>query len=93
MAQVEERAQQFNWQSILDIPVGLPPMSYNLVRNYGTMSLQEVQAKALTYGGMQGGEAQDSYMLYIFLIKSLTDSIKAQVLLYEQDDTITPSGG
>ena len=32
-------------------------------------------------------------MLYNFLIKSLTDSFKAQVLLYEQDYTITPMGG
>ena len=32
-------------------------------------------------------------MLYIFLIKSLTDDFKAQVLLYETDYTITPVGG
>ena len=93
LAHVEDRAQQFNWQSILTIPVGLPPTSYNLFRNYGRMSLQDVQAKALTYVGIQGCEAQDSYMLYNFLIESLTDSFKAQVLLYEQDYTITPMGG
>ena len=39
------------------------------------MSLQDIQAKALTYIGMQGREAQDSYMLYNFLIESLTDRI------------------
>ena len=93
LAHVEDRAQQFNWQSILTIPVGLPPTSYNLVRNYGRMSLQDMQAKALTYVSLQGREAQDSYMLYNFLIESLTDSFKAQVLLYEQDYTITPLGG
>ena len=93
LAHVEDQAQQFNWQSILTIPVGLPPTSYNLVRNYGRMSLQDVQAKALTYVGIQGREAQDSYMLYNFLIESLTDSLKAQVLLYEKDYTITPMGG
>ena len=93
LAHVEDRAQQFNWQSILTIPVGLPPTSYNLVHNYGQKSLQDVQAKALTYVRMQGREAQESYMLYNFLIESLTDSFKAQVLLYEQDYTITPMGG
>ena len=93
LAHVEDRAQQFNWQSILTISAGLPPTSYNLVRDYGRMSLQDVQAKALTYVGIQGREAQDSYMLYNFLIESLTDSFKAQVLLYEQDYTITPLGG
>ena len=93
LAHVKDRAQQFNWQSILTIPVGLPPTSYNLVHDYGRMSLQDVQAKALTYVGIQGREAQDSYMLYNFLIESLTDSFKAQVLLYEQDYTITPMGG
>ena len=93
LAHVEDRAQQFNWQSILTIPVGLPPTSYNLICNYGWMSLQDVQAKALTYVRMQGREAQDSYMLYNFLIESLMDSFKPQVLLYEQDYTITRMGG
>ena len=49
------------------------------------MSLQDIQAKTLTYVGMQGREAQDSYMLYSFLIESLMDSSKAQMLLYEND--------
>ena len=93
LAHVEDRAQQFNWQSILTIPVGLPPTSYNLICDYGRMSLQDVKAKALTYVGIQGREAQDSYMLYNFLIESLTDSFKVQMLLYEQDYTITPMGG
>ena len=93
LVHVEDRAQHFNWQSILTIPVGHPPISYNLVHNYGQMSLQDVQTKALTYVRMQGCEAQDAYMLYNFLIKSLTDAFKAQVLLYEQDYTITPLGG
>ena len=93
LAHIEHRAQQFNWQAILTIPVRLPPTSYNLVCDYGRMSLQDMQAKALTYVGIQGREAQDSYMLYNFLIESLTDSFKAQVLLYEQDYTITPMGG
>ena len=56
------------------------------------MSLQNVQTKAHTYVGLQGQEAQDVYMLYIFLIKSLTDAFKAQVLLYETEHTITLVG-
>ena len=93
LAHVEDRARQFNWQSILTIPVSHPPASYNLVHNYGWMSLQDVQTKALTYVGLQGCKAQDAYMLYNFLIKSLMDAFKAQVLLYEQDYTIMPMGG
>ena len=57
LAHVEDRAQQSNWQSILTIPVGLPPTSYNLVHNYGWMSLQDVQAKAPIYVGMQGNRS------------------------------------
>ena len=57
------------------------------------MSLQDVQTNALTYVSLQGHEAQDAYMLYNFLIESLMDTFKAQVLLYEQDYTITPMGG
>ena len=93
LAHVEDSAQQFNWQSILTILVALSPMSYNLVLNYGWMSLKDIQAKVITYVRMHGCEAQDSYMLYIFLIESLTDFFKAQVLLYKQDYTITTMGG
>ena len=93
LAHIEDRAKQFNWKSILNFQVDLPPTSYNLVRNYGQMTLQDVQAKALNYVGIQGRESQDSYMLYKFIIESLTDSFKAQVLLYEQDYTITRMGG
>ena len=57
------------------------------------MSLQDIQTKALTYIGLQGHEVQDTCMLYNFLIESLTDAFKAQVLLYEHDYTITPMGG
>ena len=32
-------------------------------------------------------------MLYIFLIKPLTDAFKVQVFLYETNYTITPVGG
>ena len=30
-----------------------------------------------------------SYMLYLFIIKSLTDTFKAQVLFYEEDYMVT----
>ena len=93
LAHVEDRAQQFNWQSILTILVSLPPVSYNFVHNYGWMSLQDVQTKALTYIGLQGREAQDTYILYNFLIESLMEAFKAQVFLYKQDYTVTPMGG
>ena len=43
------------------------------------MSLQDVQTKAQTYFRLQGQEAQDAYMLYMFLIESLTDAFKVQV--------------
>ena len=56
------------------------------------MSLQDVQTKALTYVRLQGHEAQATYMLYNFLIESLMDAFKVQVLLYEHDYTITPMG-
>ena len=81
LAHIEDRAQRFNWQDILTIPVGTPPVNYNRVCNYGWMSLQDVQAKAQTYMGQQVQSAQDLYMLYLFDVESLTDMLtfKAQV--------------
>ena len=53
LAHIEDRAQRFNWQDFLTIPVGTPPVNYSLVRNYGRMSLQDIQVKAQTYVGQQ----------------------------------------
>ena len=76
--------------NILTIPVGICPVNYNLVHDYGQMSLQDTQAEVQTYMGQQVRSVQDSYMLYRFIMESLTDTFKAQVLHYEADYTITP---
>ena len=72
--------------------MGNPPLTYNVIQDYGRITLQDAQNKAQTYVGQQVQNAQDSYMLHLFIIESLTDTFKSQVLLYEADYTITPQG-
>ena len=77
LAHVEDQAQCFNWQDILTIPVGNPPLNYNHIQDYGRITLQDVQNKVQTYVGQQVQNAQDSYMLHLFIIESLTDTLKS----------------
>ena len=56
------------------------------------MTLQDVHSKAMTYVGQQLHNAQHSYMLYLFIIESLMDTLKTQVLLYEEDCMLMNAG-
>ena len=87
LASVADRARRFHWTSILTIPVA-GGVSRNLIKDYAQVTATEVRARATTYQGQQTRDAQNSDMLYYFLIESLTETIKAQVLLFVDNFTI-----
>jgi hypothetical protein len=70
----------------LDIPDGaVPPVSHNLVKAYGRITLAQCKANALTYISGNGRNVQDSNMLYQFLSDSLTEDAKNVV---QADDSV-----
>ena len=87
LASVADRARRFHWTSILTIPVA-GGVSRNLIKDYAQVTATEVRARATTYQGQQTRDAQNSDMLYYFLIESLTETFKAQVLLFVDNFTI-----
>lgn len=67
---VLDRAKLVNWTNTLIITVGASTL--NLVRNYGSLSHEQVRLHALAYSGQQNRHMQNSAQIYECLSHSLT---------------------
>jgi hypothetical protein len=65
LADFVTRAKNVNWEVTLEVPVGL--IRYDLIRQYGSVTMQEVRAHAATYVGTQSRNAQNSWQIYLCL--------------------------
>ena len=54
-------------------------VKYNLIENYGMITLEQVTECKLPSINEQGCEAQDTYMMYMCLMDSLSSSAKKKV--------------
>jgi hypothetical protein len=81
LKKLEEKAQQFNWLTLLNYPQGNPPVNKSLLTNYGEITRAEVTRKAATYLGTNNREEQDSDMLFNCLRKSMTNEVYALVTI------------
>ena len=86
LASVTSRARQFRWNSILAIPVGMN--TRELLTDYNRISMDKINGHATTYTGTQTREAQNSEMLYHFLMNSVTMEFTTKLVLYQEDYTI-----
>jgi hypothetical protein len=78
--QVRDRAIAHEWNNILLIPKdGNETESRDLIDSYGELSYNDVRAHALTYVDTESREAQDSFMLYLCIMSSLTKTAQRQV--------------
>jgi hypothetical protein len=75
---IKQRANVFDWHNILEIPVD--GVNRNLLDAYGQISMVNVQAHVLTYIDQPTRDAQNSFMMYECLSKSLTVSALNDVL-------------
>ncbi|KAL7575398.1 hypothetical protein ACA910_007306 [Epithemia clementina (nom. ined.)] len=87
LANVADKARQYNWDAILT--VSMAPNTFHLITEYGQVTQAQVRAHTTTYVGTQMRNAQNSDMLYHFLMALLTSSFKCQVLLHGEDYTVT----
>jgi hypothetical protein len=81
------RAKDVNWLMTLTVPVGA--VNYDLIRQYGSITLLEVRAYASTYVGTQSRHAQNSNQIYACLIESLTTEARNRVVLETENYTVT----
>jgi hypothetical protein len=71
------RAKDVNWLMTLTIPVGV--LRYNLITQYGPVTLEQVRAFVTTYKGTPSRHAQNANQIYACLNKSLTSEAKNKV--------------
>ena len=92
LASVKSRARQFRWNSILTIPVAMDMRE--LLTDYGRISMVKINSHAMAYTGTQTREAQNSEMLYHFLMNSVTMEFTTKLVMYQEDYTMNgaPNG-
>jgi hypothetical protein len=92
LQKVRNRAMNQNWTVICTIPV--PPSTaiagqvtpkYDLLTQYGRMTLNNIRAAAEEYQFRHGRNAQNAHQMYEFLYSSLNDEAQARVALKEKD--------
>ena len=76
------------------IPNLITGVSDNMLRNYGTMSLDCITAHEKSYINLSTREAQDTNLLYECLMNSLDPDARAKVIIWRDDYWCTdlPSG-
>jgi hypothetical protein len=87
---IKERGQSFGWHRILEIPKGGD--TFNLIDQYGLVSLSEIQDHANVYEAANGRDAQNSSQMYNFIYASITDEAKLMVLSDFADYTLVING-
>jgi hypothetical protein len=89
-----------NWTDICTIPVhpitvvaGQIIPEYDLLTQYGRMTLANIKAFSETYQFRQERRAQNAHQMYEFLYLSLNNEAQARVALKEKDYLLTEPGG
>jgi hypothetical protein len=87
LREVRNRAVQMGWyDGILNIDINQDPNNApkykNLIRNYGTITLEQVLTSERSYIALEGRSAQDTHMLYQCLMVSLTGEAKKKVMIW-----------
>jgi hypothetical protein len=83
---VFNKAQDVNWLMTFSIPVGND--HYDLIKEYGSVTLEDVALFAETYVGTQTRHAQNSNQVYACLSESLTPEAQNRVALKTKKYTI-----
>jgi hypothetical protein len=62
--------------------------AFNLLTEYGRITLEQVTAHVHTYIATQTRNAQNSYAVYQCIMQSLTETAKQKILLHEEQYTV-----
>ena len=80
LVQLRDRANTFDWSTILLIPKGGDEENpKDLIESYGELSHADVRRHADTYVHSETRMAQDSYLLYLCIMSSLSDKAQKKV--------------
>jgi hypothetical protein len=92
LSSLGDRASASGWDQVFEVPavVGAAPAgaTFNLLTEYGRITLDQVAAHANTYIAAESCTAQNSYAIYQCIMQSLTETAKQKILLHEEQYTI-----
>lgn len=91
---VKERSRIYNWSAVVTISDrSAVPQAFNLIDEYGRLSLEDCKAAAALYLGAQTRQFQDSNMMYQFLSNSLTEEAKNVISATKSNYMVTGIDG
>jgi hypothetical protein len=80
LAQLRDRAAVYDWLALLLVPKdGNEEMTKDLIESYGELSYEDVKRHSETYVNSETRSAQDSVMLYLCIMASLTEAGQKKV--------------
>jgi len=90
LEQLGHRATVMGWGNIIEVPPDLNNINQttNLITRYGSLSLEQVRAHAMTYVNGNNRAAQDSFQMYECIFNSLTKSAQSAIALLKQEYTV-----
>ena len=82
---LEERAANFGWDtSIMMIPIANANPK-NLLTEYGTITIEEIQTHETTYISTPTRNAQDTNLLYECIMNSISPECKAKLTIWKRE--------
>ncbi len=80
LTELQARAAVYDWLALLLIPKdGNKEMTKDLIESYGEHSYEDVKRHSETYVNSETRSAQDSVMLYLCIMASLTEASQKKV--------------
>jgi hypothetical protein len=79
LSNLKEHIRIYAWDAIVTIPDDAA-VNRNLITNYGQVTIANVRAHAITYITTPTRNAQNSMMLYLYLLNSLTEESKMTMI-------------
>ena len=73
LSKVQQRAMQSGWLTILWITQGT--QVFNFVHCYGQVTIEAIQAQAMSVEAANGSNTQNTSQMYTFLITSISDGL------------------
>jgi hypothetical protein len=100
---LKQRSNAFGWSGITNVTIAgvpaaagaapPPAITYDLLTQYGLVTLAQLSVMANVYENADGREAQNAHMMYQCLYNSLTEEAKLKVLSDHDDYEITLTNG
>ncbi len=94
LASLEHRAMSTAWDFNIPKDMANPQDTYNILHEYGLITYEQVHAHVASYNNTQTRAAQESTMLFLCIMASLTEEGKTHMVLFKDQYVINgiPAG-